>query len=152
MGLKVIGVNPHKRSHRGGARRQRTRANTSEASVVEAVDGGHVWAWRGFDTAAWAGTESCAASRLFSMTWELVGRAGELARARTLVETGTGVAPVGPAGVGRSRLLEEILDSVEAATLPTLRVTATEATRSIPFAPLATLVPTAGVGPAGGLP
>ncbi len=77
------------------------------------------------------------------MAWELVGRDAELERARELVETGTGVALLGPAGVGKSRLLREVLDRVDAATLPTLRFAATEATRSIPFAPFATLVPDA---------
>jgi DNA-binding CsgD family transcriptional regulator len=77
------------------------------------------------------------------MAWELVGRDAELQRARTLVESATGVALLGSAGVGKSRLLREVLDDVDAATLPTLRFRATEATRSIPFAPFASLVPDA---------
>lgn len=77
------------------------------------------------------------------MAWELVGRDATLAHARELVESGASVALLGPAGVGKSRLLQEVLDQVDAATLPTSRITATEATRSIPFAPFASLVPTA---------
>jgi len=77
------------------------------------------------------------------MAWELVGRERELGHARELVETGTGVAVLGPAGVGKSRLLREIVDLVTSATLPTLQLAATKSTRSIPFAPFAAVVPTA---------
>ena len=43
------------------------------------------------------------------MDWELVGREREFGRARGLLESGTGVALLGPAGVGKSRLLQELL-------------------------------------------
>jgi DNA-binding CsgD family transcriptional regulator/tetratricopeptide (TPR) repeat protein len=77
------------------------------------------------------------------MAWELVGRERELARARDLVESGIGVALLGPAGVGKSRLLREVIDLVTETTRPTVQVAATVATRSIPFAPFAAVVPTA---------
>jgi DNA-binding CsgD family transcriptional regulator len=77
------------------------------------------------------------------MAWELVGRDRELARACDRVENGTGVALLGPAGVGKSRLLREVVGLVDETTLPTLQLTATVATRSIPFAPFAAVVPTA---------
>ena len=77
------------------------------------------------------------------MPWELVGRERELARAHALVDAGTGVALLGRAGVGKSRLLRELIGLADAATLPTLQLAATKATGSIPFAPFAAVVPTA---------
>jgi DNA-binding CsgD family transcriptional regulator/tetratricopeptide (TPR) repeat protein len=77
------------------------------------------------------------------MPWELVGREVELARARDLVRSGTGVALLGPAGVGKSRLLREVVGLVTETTRPTVQLAATVATQSIPFAPFAAVVPTA---------
>jgi DNA-binding CsgD family transcriptional regulator len=77
------------------------------------------------------------------MAWELIGRDRELARACDLVEVGTGIALLGPAGVGKSRLLREVVGLVAEPTLPTVQLAATVATRSIPFAPFAAVVPTA---------
>jgi DNA-binding CsgD family transcriptional regulator len=115
----------------------------SEQSLVEAVHSGHAPAWAGQDQALGSPGRVRPAPSLIDMAWELVGRDAELERARTLVESKTGVALLGPAGVGKSRLLREVLDRVDATTLPTSRFAATEATRSIPFAPFATLVPDA---------
>jgi len=77
------------------------------------------------------------------MDWELVGREREFGRARGLLESGTGVALLGPAGVGKSRLLQELLEGADPVLLPSLRVVATAATRSVPFAPFAAVVPDA---------
>jgi predicted ATPase len=78
------------------------------------------------------------------MAWELVGRDPWSWRApATWSRSGTGVALLGPAGVGKSRLLREVVDLVTETTRPTVQVAATVATRSIPFAPFAAVVPTA---------
>ncbi|HSL57565.1 MAG TPA: LuxR C-terminal-related transcriptional regulator [Acidimicrobiales bacterium] len=75
------------------------------------------------------------------MEWPLTGRETELARAIGLVRSGTGVAILGPTGVGKSRLLHTVLDRVAAERLSVVRVAASASTRSIPFAPFVELLP-----------
>jgi DNA-binding CsgD family transcriptional regulator len=75
------------------------------------------------------------------MQWPLTGRDAELRHARALIDSGRGFALVGAAGVGKSRLLHEIIDRTPMPGTGRLQVVATEATRSVPFAPFATLLP-----------
>ena len=68
--------------------------------------------------------------------WPLVGRAPELARLHDLLGTGEdphGVALFGDAGVGKSRLADEIVAERRAASAVVERVRATEAARDIPL-------------------
>lgn len=75
------------------------------------------------------------------MQWPLIGRQSDLDHAVALVEAGTGLALLGPAGVGKSRLLHELGDRAERSGKAVVRAVATESTRSIPFAPLVDLLP-----------
>jgi DNA-binding CsgD family transcriptional regulator len=79
------------------------------------------------------------------MQWRLVAREDELSRASELLAAGTSVAYVGSAGVGKSRLLGELLGQDSANGRQTLSVAATEASRTIPFGPFAGVVPRADV-------
>ncbi len=76
------------------------------------------------------------------MEWPLVGRESALKHALELVSSGTGVAILGPAGVGKSRLLAELLKEAENTGMSVVRAVASESTRSIPFAPFIELLPT----------
>jgi len=73
----------------------------------------------------------------------LVGRAEELALCSEALagDDGPGIVVAGAAGVGKTRLAAELLDAVETAGTPTVRMTATEAGRGIPLAPFAPLLP-----------
>lgn len=75
------------------------------------------------------------------MEWPLVGREAELARSLRLIESGRGVALLGDAGVGKSRLLHELTNQVESSGVTVFRGIATESTRSVPFAPFVSLLP-----------
>lgn len=75
------------------------------------------------------------------MRWPLVGRDIDLDRARELVHLGTGIALVGAAGVGKSRLLHELCDQAEADGTAVIRSVATSSTQPIPFAPFVELLP-----------
>lgn len=79
------------------------------------------------------------------MRWSLVGREDVLARARGELQQGRSVAFVGTAGVGKSRLLHELLGGTDAADMATLSMVATEASRTIPFGPFAHVLPSAPV-------
>lgn len=85
----------------------------------------------------------CNFDRFELMRWSLAGREAELARASELLELGKGFALLGPAGVGKSRLLQETLDTAESAGMSILRIYATQATRSVPFAPFVNILPPA---------
>lgn len=74
------------------------------------------------------------------MRWRLVGREDELRRARERLDAGVSIALVGAAGVGKSRLLRELVDRSGPSGRPVLSVAATEASRTIPFAPLVDVV------------
>lgn len=75
------------------------------------------------------------------MKWPLVGREPDLDRAAGLIESGTGIAILGPSGVGKSRLLHELVDWAEQSGMAVIRAVASESTRSIPFAPFVELLP-----------
>ncbi|HUG09117.1 MAG TPA: AAA family ATPase [Acidimicrobiia bacterium] len=75
------------------------------------------------------------------MDWPLVGRDENFEDAREVIDAGTGLAIIGAAGVGKSRLLHELADGVEARGMAVVRTVASEATRNIPFAPFAELLP-----------
>jgi len=77
------------------------------------------------------------------MNWPLVGRDAELEHAIGLVESNVGVAMLGPAGVGKSRLLHEVIERVGSTGANTVRVSATESLSTIPFAPFVELLPAA---------
>jgi DNA-binding CsgD family transcriptional regulator len=69
-----------------------------------------------------------------AVNWPLVGRAGELEAARTaLGEPGAGVVIGGQAGVGKTRLADEVLADVDASGSTALRLVATRAAATIPF-------------------
>ena len=66
--------------------------------------------------------------------WPLVGRTRELDVAqRALGETGSGVVIAGRAGVGKTRLAEEVLAAAEASGATVVRLVATRAAATIPF-------------------
>jgi DNA-binding CsgD family transcriptional regulator len=73
--------------------------------------------------------------------WPLVGRESDLAQSLGLIESGTGIALLGTAGVGKSRLLHELGDRAERAGKALVRTVAAASTRSIPFAPFVELLP-----------
>lgn len=74
------------------------------------------------------------------MTWRLQGRSDELARGADALASSQLVAFTGAPGVGKSRLLAEVMGQFEASSRPVLRVLATEATRSVPLSPFAPLL------------
>ncbi len=58
-----------------------------------------------------------------------------------LVESGAGIALLGPAGVGKSRLLHELAGQAEKSGVAVVRAVASETMRTIPFAPFLELLP-----------
>lgn len=70
-----------------------------------------------------------------------MGRHTELERAQTLVASGIGVLFTGEPGVGKTRLLNETLDSLNDRGWHTERFVASAATRHVPFGPLISLLP-----------
>lgn len=75
------------------------------------------------------------------MKWPLIGRESDLDHAVELVEADTGIAILGIAGVGKSRLLDELVERADRTGKAVVRAAAAEATRSIPFAPFIELLP-----------
>lgn len=75
------------------------------------------------------------------MQWPLVGREAALDHMSELIESGTGIAILGPAGVGKSRLLHELVGRAERKGRSVLSTVASQATRPIPFAPFVGLLP-----------
>jgi DNA-binding CsgD family transcriptional regulator len=73
-----------------------------------------------------------------SADWPLVGRGGVVAEVAAAVAAGRGVVLAGPAGVGKTRVLDTVLDRLPA---PAWRCVATEATGRVPFGALAQLLP-----------
>lgn len=64
-----------------------------------------------------------------------------MGHATDLIAHGIGLALLGPAGVGKSRVLHEVTARAEESVVTVLRVVASASTRSIPFAPFAELLP-----------
>lgn len=75
------------------------------------------------------------------MQWPLVGREAAFGHAVGLVDSRTGIALLGPAGVGKSRLLHELADRAEQGGYTVVRTVASVSTRSIPFGPFVDLLP-----------
>lgn len=73
--------------------------------------------------------------------WELVGREDELARLGAAVRGGRGAVVVGPAGVGKSRLLAAALERATARPAAVVRVQGSSVATRIPFGALAALLP-----------
>lgn len=75
------------------------------------------------------------------MQWPLVGRGAALDHVVELIDGGTGIAILGPAGVGKSRLLHELIGRAERSDMAVVSVVASQSTRHIPFAPFVELLP-----------
>ncbi|MET8761642.1 AAA family ATPase [Lentzea sp. NPDC004782] len=75
--------------------------------------------------------------------WPFVGRARELQDVMSALTepNGRGAALVGPAGVGKTRLADEIVARLESAGVTVRRCYATVATSTIPFGALAAMLP-----------
>ncbi len=71
----------------------------------------------------------------------LVGRDAPLERARSLAIDGVGSLFLGEAGVGKTRLVDEVLESLKDHGWHTERFVAAEATREVPFGALLSLLP-----------
>ncbi len=78
--------------------------------------------------------------------WPLVGRSDEIAYARELIAKGGSVVIAGAAGVGKTRLAHELIDSANGERWSTEWAVATHAARPIPFGALAHLVSPDAVG------
>src|SRR5919205_1178277 len=80
--------------------------------------------------------------------WPLVGRSRELAALRDALARpgGAGAILVGAPGVGKTRLATAVLEAAAQNGIVTERVTATEATASLPFGALASLLPPRSLG------
>jgi DNA-binding CsgD family transcriptional regulator len=78
-------------------------------------------------------------------TWPLIGRDDEREVLTAALLSGTGVVVRGPAGVGKTRLVDDVLAAVEADAVPVHRVTGIP---GLADAPLGALVPL--IGPAYG--
>lgn len=88
----------------------------------------------------------CAASRTFGtlrVVWPFVGRVRELEDVMSaLTSAGArGAALVGPAGVGKTRLADEVVARLEQSGCTVRRCYATVATSSIPFGAMAAMLP-----------
>jgi DNA-binding CsgD family transcriptional regulator len=73
--------------------------------------------------------------------WPLVGRSRELARLTAAVVAGRGAVITGPAGVGKTALAVRCLRVAEGRGMSVARVTATRASRGLPFGALAPFLP-----------
>ena len=73
--------------------------------------------------------------------WPLLGRDGELARIDEAIGARTSIVVVGPAGVGKSRLVADWMDRRTAGRPVPLVVRATRSTATIPFGAFARWVP-----------
>ena len=78
--------------------------------------------------------------------WPLIGRSDELQFARDRITAGGSVVIAGDAGVGKTRLARELIESAEAEGQRAEWAVATYAARSIPFGALAHLVTPGEVG------
>jgi DNA-binding CsgD family transcriptional regulator len=73
------------------------------------------------------------------VSWPLIGRRNELEQLSSAVVGGRNMLVVGPAGVGKTRLVEEVVGTLPAASV--LRVAATAAARSVPLGAFGRLLP-----------
>lgn len=82
------------------------------------------------------------------MEWPILGREAELARLTAGLERGTGSLIVGTAGVGKTRLMTELLARASDTGKATYRVAGSATTNTVPFGAVAGLLPDAGIGDA----
>src|SRR3954454_17451368 len=80
-------------------------------------------------------------NRAMAAVWDLVGREDELARLDAAVQRGRGAVVVGPAGVGKSRLLSAVVERAAARPVAVVRVQGSSVATRIPFGALAALLP-----------
>ncbi|MET9229637.1 LuxR C-terminal-related transcriptional regulator [Lentzea sp. NPDC003310] len=73
--------------------------------------------------------------------WPFVGRVREVEDVLSTLTSGGGAALVGPAGVGKTRLADEVVARLEHAGLVVRRCYATVATSAIPFGAMAAMLP-----------
>lgn len=73
--------------------------------------------------------------------WPLVGRQAELRRARQALDTRAIVVLTGPAGVGKTRLARELLDTSRQSGLATMWVAGSTSSARIPFGAFARYLP-----------
>ncbi|WP_285647404.1 LuxR family transcriptional regulator [Lentzea sp. NBRC 102530] len=73
--------------------------------------------------------------------WPFVGRARELEDVVSALTSEPGAALVGPAGVGKTRLTDEVVTRLERTGVVVRRCYATVATSSIPFGAMAAMLP-----------
>ncbi|MFD4675069.1 LuxR C-terminal-related transcriptional regulator [Lentzea sp. NPDC058450] len=73
--------------------------------------------------------------------WPFVGRARELEDVVSALTSEAGAALVGPAGVGKTRLTDEVVARLERTGVVVRRCYATVATSSIPFGAMAAMLP-----------
>ena len=88
----------------------------------------------------------CAVDQTFGtlrVVWPFVGRARELEDVMSALTSanGNGAALVGPAGVGKTRLTDEVVTRLEQTGVAVRRCYATVATSTIPFGALAAMLP-----------
>jgi DNA-binding CsgD family transcriptional regulator len=74
-------------------------------------------------------------------TWPLVGRGRELSQLTAALATRRGAVITGPAGVGKTTLAMAGLHQAEERGMTVARATATQASRGLPFAALAWILP-----------
>ncbi len=72
--------------------------------------------------------------------WPLVGRDALLADLAESISTTAGFVVVGPAGVGKSRVLSALSETIDGPTTQILPISGAQATAAIPLAPLLKLV------------
>ncbi|SMD13813.1 ATP-, maltotriose-and DNA-dependent transcriptional regulator MalT [Lentzea albidocapillata] len=75
------------------------------------------------------------------VVWPFVGRVRELEDVMSTLTSGNGAALVGPAGVGKTRLTDEVVARLEHSGLAVRRCYATVATSTIPFGAMAAMLP-----------
>lgn len=86
----------------------------------------------------------CAVDRTFGtlrVVWPFVGRVRELEDVMSALTSAKGAALVGPAGVGKTRLTDEVVARLERTGLAVRRSYATVATSAIPFGAMAAMLP-----------
>ncbi len=88
-----------------------------------------------------------------SWEWPLIGRAEELRRLHSAVvgPGSRGVVIVGPAGVGKTRIARELVDTLDPGSFRVEGIVGTASSASIPFGALVPLLPAGGVDGVGPL-